>query len=129
MCVLCERYAEGEDVWFQNPGLYSRQLYSRKEPPEAASGGQQALGVQGRNVDLSAYLGTVLEEKFEHPERWPELYQQALEFMKGRGYGGQVITLEDAERIAELSSPLALMACVCRKQSRGLQESNEKEYS
>ncbi|MBI3040151.1 MAG: 4Fe-4S binding protein [Chloroflexi bacterium] len=45
------------------------------------------------------------------------------------GTEGQVIPLEEADKVLELCSPIGLIACVCRKGARAIDERNELEYT
>jgi NAD-dependent dihydropyrimidine dehydrogenase PreA subunit len=49
--------------------------------------------------------------------------------MRETGQGSQVVPLEDADKVLELSSPIGLIACICRKEVRAIDERNEHEYT
>jgi len=56
-------------------------------------------------------------------------YDRIAGMMMERGQGSMVVPLEDADRVLELCSPIGLIACICRKGARAIDERNEHEYT
>jgi ferredoxin len=62
-------------------------------------------------------------------EGYENIKHQINENRRRGGTEGQVLPLEDADKILELCSPIALIACVCRKGVRAIDERSEAEYT
>jgi Pyruvate/2-oxoacid:ferredoxin oxidoreductase delta subunit len=56
-------------------------------------------------------------------------YQRLRQMMQEGGQGAQVVPMEEADRVLELCSPIGLIACLCRKGYRAIDERNEMEYT
>jgi len=122
VCKFCVTHGDGK-VWYKNAMNYSRQMYKLKKgksekillnrDPEGAAGLIIAEAIEARGLD---------------PENFPRLQHMANKVAQEM-IAGQVVTLEDAMTMVELASPIALMACVCRKITRGRVEDNEDAYT
>lgn len=117
MCRWCDQYSGGHERWYFNPANYARRLYKiRREEAEAA-------GVEA-NPQTAGGMSVVGREFLEARERGDH---EAVETMKRQAeerawaiHFGQVVTLEETNRILELLWPIGLMTCACRRSMRGL---------
>jgi NAD-dependent dihydropyrimidine dehydrogenase PreA subunit len=130
MCHLCDEYGDpeyGGGVWYLNPKNYARNMYKLRLPGEGFKGAEAGLETGERTGPT---IEDVLEaiEKGQHEER-DKLIQQMNDEVRGRGMENQVVPLRDAEKVLELCSPIGLIACICRKEWRGIDERNEFEYT
>jgi len=123
MCHYCDMWGDGT-IWYLNPKNYARHMYTL--PKEAKPGATKAVG----EADPAGYIN--LERAMvDALERGPEEYEKAIKFARDMvdmtqgsvgGWMGQVVPLRDAERMAEISNPLGLIACICRKAMLGIEE-------
>jgi len=126
MCHLCELYGDpavNNGMWYLNPKNYARQMYRRRPPgyvPTGAEAGPESgIGLGGlRTVQIME----------QGPEAWAE-YQKGIAERARRGGGSQVVPIRDAEKIMDISSPIGLIACICRKVDRGIDERAPEEYT
>jgi RNA processing factor Prp31 len=77
---------------------------------------------EGAGTNLEAQFGILalqaMQAKNLEPEKFPELVA-TVNRMARDIHCGQVITLEDAQNIIDLASPIAFIACDCRRQLHG----------
>ncbi len=126
MCWLCDQFGDaehGDGVWYLNPWNYARYMYKLRSPGEGFKGPEAGLETGARS---GPGMGDILAavENNDHAE-----YDRIVHIMQERGQGSQVIPLEDADRVLELCSPIGLIACICRKGARAIDERNELEYT
>lgn len=127
MCWLCHEYGDaryGNGLWYLNPRNYARNMYKLRAPGE---------GMKGAEADPeAAELGRIqqmVEAIGKSPGEYDE-YKRARKAQARRvGSGAQVVPLEDADKILEISSPIGLLACICRKRVRAIDERSELEYT
>ena len=122
MCFVCEMAGDGRR-WYLNPKNYGRQMYKVRKPGEGFSDFGTDPESQGGNLTRK-----LIEAFNDDPEEAPDLIRQHNEFRKRYG-ASQVITLQEAQEVAELSYPVASMSCICRIHTRAREERNEHEYS
>jgi NAD-dependent dihydropyrimidine dehydrogenase PreA subunit len=120
MCAICELRGEGQK-WYLNPKNYARTMYKRRKP------GQRP------QTESAAGTGDVLMEAIDAKcdgdlPRYQQLVAEVDEGYQKHGSTCQVLPLEDCYEVLEIASPLAAMACICRKKVRGLEE-DESNYS
>jgi len=120
MCWMCKAYGEDGKRWFFNPKNHSRQLYTIKRGPKSAYGTdpETLAGLEQRKLTAA---------KWEDPENFPRLLKEYNERPKEGGC--QVVPLQEAIQVAELSYPIAAMMCICRKMFRADEETNPAEYT
>ena len=126
MCFLCEQYGDG-DIWYLKPENYARNMYKLRLPGEEFKGADAG-------IETGAFAGPTVEDFLQAIEKGDEGEYKKLtglwEAMHSERTGGsQVIPLQDAEKIMDLCSPIGLIACLCRKASRAVDERNELEYT
>ena len=140
MCWMCERYAEGGDRWYFNPKLFARQMYTLKAPGQAprtnAGGADTSVAgiapvapapAEGERPPSQQQMRDILaDEPAKHAEAL-KLFNDNLRI--GRDAVGQVITLQEAQQLADIGAPMAAMGCMCRWLHRAYDERNPMEYS
>ncbi|MCP4753364.1 MAG: 4Fe-4S dicluster domain-containing protein [Proteobacteria bacterium] len=115
----------GNGRWYLNPKNHSRNMYKIKKPQQkAAAFGSDPEAQSGRKI------GEIMQMRFDDPEKFRQLVKEADSLKtKGPFQIGQVIPLQEAYVVAELSYPVGSMHCICRYHARGHTERNEHEYS
>ena len=130
MCWLCEEYGDG-GVWYLKPENYARNMYKLRLPGEGFKGAEAGLETgaptETTGPTQADFLGAI--EAGDGVEVDRILKIRAERSRQGAGQPGQVVPLRDAEKVLELCSPIGLMACLCRKGTRGIDERNELEYT
>lgn len=123
MCVYCELWGDGM-IWYLNPKNYPRHMYTL--PKEAKTGPAKATG----EADPAGYI-KLERAMIDALEKGPDEYEKVMKFARDMldasqgsvgGWMGQVVPLRDAERMAEITNPLGLIACICRKAMLGIEE-------
>ena len=128
MCWVCDLYGDPEIAdgrWFLNPENHSRHMYKIKRPDhKAAAYGSDPEAESGKAI------GDIMAKRFEDPDEFEREVAEA-NAMKGTGpfQIGQVVPIQEAFKIAELSYPVASMHCICRYMCRGHEECTKDEYS
>jgi len=125
MCVFCEQYGDpeyGNGLWYLNPNNYARNMYKLRAPNE---------GFQARTAGPESGIPShSLKELIELADEGNfEEYNKVLAARVARGAGSQVVPLADADKVLELSSPIGLIACICRKHYLAIDERSEHEYT
>ncbi len=126
MCWLCEQFGDteyGNGFWYLNPKNYARNMYKLRAPGAGLKGAEVGLETGARAGPTIHDLLNAVEEN-DHEE-----YERIRAEMLERDQGSQVVPLEDADRVLELSSPIGLIACICRKDGRAIDERNEHEFT
>ncbi len=126
MCWLCDEYGDpevGGGLWYLNPYNHARNMYKVRMTGEGAKGAEAGLETGVHTGPTTADLLKAMEEGQQ------EEYSRIQQYMNEHGQGAQVVPLEDADKILELCSPIGLMACICRKGWRAIDERNELEYT
>ena len=133
MCWLCEQYGEleyGNGLWYLNPRNYARNMYKIRSPGEVFKGAEAGMetGVHEVKGPTTADVMVAMEEG-DGAKADGYLKTMQERFAGGGGQPNQVVPLEDADRVLELCSPIGLIACLCRKATRAIDERNEHEYT
>jgi len=99
-------------------------MYKLRAPGAGFKGAEAGLetGARGSGPGMRDVLSAI--ENNDHAE-----FHRITDIMQSRGQGSQIVPLEHADRVLELSSPIGLIACLCRKASRAIDERNELEYT
>ncbi len=126
MCYLCDEYGDG-GIWYLKPENYARNMYKLRLPGEGFRGADAGPETGIRSGPTEDDLINALE-RGQH-EEIARITNEIREETKRRGRGGQVVPLQDALKILELCSPIGLIACICRKEWRAVDERNELEYT
>ena len=129
MCYLCDEYGDlnhGDGVWYLNPYNYARNMYKLRMPSEKTTGaGVYLEGGKKGGRSLPELLDAMEKgDQLEYNEIKQEIHDNIF-----TGGGAQVLPLKDADKVLELSSPIGLIACICRKRYRAIDERNELEYT
>jgi NAD-dependent dihydropyrimidine dehydrogenase PreA subunit len=126
MCYLCKEFGDpaySSGIWYLNPKNHARNMYKLRLPGEGFKGAEAGLetGVQAGPTVMDL-INTAEEGDYSK-------YTNIKQEMQERGQGSQVVPLKDADKILELCSPIGLIACICRKNWRAIEERNELEYT
>jgi NAD-dependent dihydropyrimidine dehydrogenase PreA subunit len=130
MCFLCEQFGDpkvNNGLWYLNPKNYAKNMYKLREPGEGFQGPEAGLETGARRGGPP--LSELLVRAAENSD-----YEEAAKLMKRMkereaAAGAQVVALEDADKVLEMCSPIGLIACICRKGVRAIDERNEYEYT
>jgi len=126
MCWMCEQFGDpeyGDGVWYLNPKNYARNMYKLRAPKEGFKGADAGLET-GEHKGPSTQDLIAAAENNDYAE-----YNRLKDIMNETGQEMQVLPLEDADRVLRLSSPIGLIACICRKAARAIDERNEHEFT
>ncbi len=133
MCWMCDQFGNPEDgdgVWYLNSGNYARNMYKLRAPGEGFKGAEVGLetgaGPQTDAGDAGGDRRGMLE-MIEDGDY--EGFQRITTAQQAFSQGAQIVPLEHADKVLELSSPIGLIACLCRKGKRAIDERNEHEYT
>jgi len=134
MCVYCDMWADGFKPWYMNPRNYSRQLYTVR-PKVRAKAEPKGEAERGSHIQLQ-------KELIDAMEVGPEAYLEVQRKKKGDpgftqgahlgvvgGWVGQVVPLQEMEKIIEYAGPLGKIGCICRFMYLGTEEMNEEEMT
>jgi len=127
MCWMCGEFGDPEHengTWYLNPKNYARNMYKLRAPGEGFKGADAGLetGARGSGPTQLDMMNAI--ENNDRAE-----FDRITSIMSARGQGSQIVALEDADKVLELSSPIGLIACICRKGIRAIDERNEHEYT
>jgi NAD-dependent dihydropyrimidine dehydrogenase PreA subunit len=140
MCHYCVQHGEGQK-YFLNAKNYATKMYrlKRKEVAKKAEEAEKERkekegGVSlapGAPVDLDLMLAELVKDVADATgvdvDKVPMLRKKAEHFLSNYHYN-QVVTLDEALAITDITYPIALMQCVCRRESRGMYEKGEAQY-
>lgn len=133
MCHMCDMLGEGQ-IWYLNPKNYANRLYKLREPggKETAVAHATEGGIQ-ESKQRARPLATVQEAAFAKANGDMETHDSIIEEINNRqkrGPGSHVLPLQDAMKVVDVAQgPLGAMMCLCRKDFRGEEATNLKEYS
>ena len=130
MCIYCEMWGDGIYPWYLNPRNYARHLYSVRPKVRQATAPKSEANPAG-------YI-TGEKEIVDGMEQGVEAYKAALkrqrDYMDAEqgsigGWMGQVVPLQDMERMVEICGPLGIIGCICRLRFLGLDEHDENDMT
>jgi NAD-dependent dihydropyrimidine dehydrogenase PreA subunit len=124
---MCGEFGDPEHengLWYLNPKNYARNMYKLRAPGEGFKGAEAGLETGARS---SGPTQLDMMNAIENNDRAE--FDRITSIMSARGQGSQIVALEDADKVLELSSPIGLIACICRKGARAIDERNEHEYT
>jgi NAD-dependent dihydropyrimidine dehydrogenase PreA subunit len=126
---MCEEYGDG-GLWYLKPENYARNMYKLRLPGEGFKGAEAGLETGARergSGPTQADLMTAIEQgDAGEIDRIRVILDERT---KVSGQPSQVLPLRDAEKVLEFCSPIGLIACLCRKGVRAIDERNEYEYT
>ena len=125
MCYLCDQFGEG-GLWYLNPANYARNMYKLRMPGEGFKGPEASIetGERTSRGPTGADLNRAIEEG-----NMTDFDSIMRQMNANPGQPGQVVPHRDAEKVLELCTCIGLMACMCRKSVRAIDERNELEYT
>jgi len=128
MCRVCEAIG-GVKPWYLNEDLYGRRIYKRKIGPPTAYDIHSALD-EGMDFGSWGLIEDVVRTSWSAPE---EEHLEKLNKINNEYFAVRefcpIMPLEDAKKIMDLTWPLAIMHCMCRKNLTGTEERCGAEYS
>ena len=127
MCHYCDEYGDG-GIWYLNPKNYARNMYKLRAPGAGFKGAEAGIET-GDEISSVLSLDDLVEASEKGQEEFDRLAKEKEDGFRRLGMGGQVIPLKDAEKVLELCSPVGLIACLCRREVRAIDERNELEYT
>jgi len=125
MCFYCDQYGDkerGEGYWYLNPDNYARNMYKLRAPGQGFAGAEAGL-------ETGAHAGPTTQDLINAIENGDKEEYDRLSDIMMAGQGAQVVPLDHADKVLELCSPIGLIACLCRKGTRAIDERNEMEYT
>jgi len=123
---MCDQFGDpehGNGLWYLNPKNYARNMYKLRAPGEGLKGAEAGLETGARTGPSQMDLLNAVENN-DRAE-----FDRLTTIMQSRGQGSQIVPMEDADKVLELCSPIGLIACICRKDVRAIDERNELEYT
>jgi Pyruvate/2-oxoacid:ferredoxin oxidoreductase delta subunit len=117
MCVWCERFGGGYERWYLNPANYARRLYKiRKEETESSGAEANPQAAGGVGAIAPEYVHALDRGDMETAAR----LKKEAEERAWQVHFGQVVTIEEVHRILDITYPIAVITCACRRSMRGL---------
>ncbi|MHA1268871.1 MAG: 4Fe-4S binding protein [Candidatus Helarchaeota archaeon] len=123
MCEFCFAHGTGK-YWFKEAKFYAREMYHRVRA-DSKHRKKQGVGLEGQVAGLALQA---MEAKNLKPSKYPELVQKVNRLTRNI-HSGQVITLDDALTMIDLASPIAFIACDCRRQKYGYVEKDRSKMT
>ncbi|NVM30256.1 MAG: 4Fe-4S binding protein [Candidatus Helarchaeota archaeon] len=118
MCEFCMAHSGSTGLpWFKQARMYAREMYHRVR---ADSQHRKKHGV-GLEAQVQGLALQAMEAKSLKPQKYPEIVAQVNKLTRNI-HSGQVITLDEAETMIDLASPIAFIACDCRRAKYGYVE-------
>ena len=114
MCIYCEMWGDGIYPWYLNPRNYARQLYTVKPKnakPKAAMGEAdpnsfihlQKAAIDAMEEGPEAYMAA------EDKKKETQGFEQGAHLGVVGGWVGQVVPIQDMEKIVDYAGPLGLI--------------------
>lgn len=113
MCQFCHQHGEGKR-WYLRAEHYAEALLDDLERRRYIREFIRDIG-SGHVSDLESKL----QQTLRLPAWLREMGYWLLERRYRRDHFGQVVPMEDLERVFEISNSIVLMPCICRKSSTG----------
>jgi len=133
MCWLCDEYGSAEyggGLWYLNPYNYARNMYKLREPGAGFAGADAGLETGAREAGAGPTQADLMKAIEEGNAEEAARILPVLQDRVNQGpQPSQVVPLRDADKVLELCSPIGLIACLCRKGARAIDERNEHEYT
>ncbi|MDD5289342.1 MAG: 4Fe-4S binding protein [Dehalococcoidales bacterium] len=118
-------------------------MYSRRPPgkgPQLVAKGPQLVRQEGAKSASVYTQGDREKNLVDSLEKGAEAYKEALQALKDHmeeasgggmvgGFESQVMCMQEIEKVLELSSPIAILHCICRTRLLAKEERNELEYT
>ncbi len=126
MCWMCDQFGnpnDGDGIWYLNQSNYARNMYKLRAPDESHKGADAGLETGARSGPGNNDLLNAIESGDQAE------YTRLTDIMQSRGQGAQIVALEHADKVLEMSSPIGVIACLCRKGTRAIDERSEHEYT
>jgi len=123
MCEACEIFGKEGGYWYFNPENYARRIYKwRKAPKEVTEAGDNPdaeAGDASMIGEMGAMKSASIDMKVLDPARYAERVEEGGKTFRGLA---QVVLLEEAQKMMDISWPIAAMTCTCRRMARALKD-------
>ena len=112
MCQFCTKHGEGKK-WYLQAKNYSDEMMVKAGTKEVAES-------FFKNTGTSSALDDVVKlDKLPADSIVGKLIRRSIEKKYKKTHYGQVVPIEDVEKILDMSSSVTRLACICRYNSRG----------
>lgn len=128
MCDTCFTHTKEGRMWFKDAKRYSRQMYHRIRVDRKINEKRITGGTTGYETAMGTLVGQAINAYNLKDDRYPELMRKANR-MVSNIQGAQVLTLQDAIDIIDLSSPICFIHCECRKLKYGYVERDRSKMT
>lgn len=119
-----------EDI-ADNPWAQQQMFETRSKFPYQMDSNGDVKIPKGAVVDLDIMFTDLLKEVVDatgvEADKVPQLKRKVASFM-GNYHFGQVITLEETLDMLELTYPIGMMQCICRRETRGQMAPGEANF-
>jgi ferredoxin len=128
MCHYCDLWGDGM-IWYLNPKNYPRNMYTLPKPGKKGDSAPTGEADQGAYLKLEASIIAAMEKGPEEFAKAQQGYRDLLDATQGSvgGFMGQAVPLREMERMVEISAPLGLIGCICRKAMLAVEERTPAE--
>jgi len=123
MCTGCEKYGKNGDYWYFNPENYARRIYKWRKIAADAVGTGENPSAEAGDASLIGEMGSMKAAAIDLKVLDREQYTQQVK-KEGKTFRGlaQVITLEEVQKVMDISWPITAMTCACRRMTKALQD-------
>ena len=112
MCQFCTKHGEGKK-WYLEAKNYSDDLWNSGGRRKSAEKFVKELGTNSY-VDSFKNLVSIPEDSV-----FGKLMRSAVEGRYRKNHYGQLVPIEDVEKIFDISNSVTRLACICRYSTRG----------
>lgn len=121
MCKACEKYSRNGEYWYFNPENYARRIYKWRKTSGDEVGAGENPSAEAGDAALIGEMGSMAAANIDMKVTDPERYARKMDEAAKKFHGlAQVITLEEAQQIMDISWPIVGMTCACRRTTRAL---------
>lgn len=132
MCRMCDMLGGGTnegEAWYLNPKNYSNRMYKLREPGQRPT--EQLGNSPNRGAETTPAVG--LPQAIEAKANGDlDSYNKIIGEINRRTAlrpGSQVVPMFEIMKVLDFGMPVAAMMCICRKNTRAVEETNLSEYS
>jgi Pyruvate/2-oxoacid:ferredoxin oxidoreductase delta subunit len=116
MCEFCISHGEGKK-WYENVTNYSREMFLQVNSDAHL---KQFLAGFARSMKTGEAKAEAAKKRFPRIYRW--LVYPWLTSRQKKTHFGQIVPLEDIQRVLERTPHVVRLPCVCRKVTTGREE-------
>ncbi|MBD3255078.1 MAG: 4Fe-4S dicluster domain-containing protein [Candidatus Lokiarchaeota archaeon] len=128
MCKFCKKHAEGHNKWYLNPKGYTDELFYKLSlldrllgrKPKKVRDALQSSDAAWYPLHISQQLDMV--DLAAKPSFIGNIVKKIGNYIAIRSHSGQVVPLEDAYKIVDLSHDHVAYPCMCKRLFKGQDE-------